>query len=362
MGSFFLLTIFPLLLLTALTLLWLVLGLRNASNPTCRTCGESLTRIGDAPTACPSCSCKLDTPRSVRFRGRRRPLGLWLLAAVVFLPTAFMGTIFILLISGTVRPSTLEHMVSPTPINGPVSTRQAEALSNEELLEALSTYPDGPWGWSELHDRMRMDPPSDEEMIEVINTVDAAILVLLKNTNNAMGGPGYDCGRSLNIAINQLGYGHPRVQELLRSHLSTPTVCPTVLVEPTRLQLQNLPTSRKMGQINVGNALHYFAGELDEQYITTAIRIDDENIAMDSDGRRVWNPRGFRSIYLRNRYLPEKALEPGTHTLELDRTVVILPDGVSSRLKQAYWPKNVIKHSDTIVCEYTVEEPPTENP
>ena len=349
------------LMAALLVLVWLALGVRISSNPTCRACGASLALLGEPPSACPSCARSLEKSRSVRFRGRRRPLGLWVLATVIFLPAAGLLTIFILLLTGTVRPSTLEQMVNPTPINGPISYRQAQGLSTEKLLRTLQTYPDGPWGWSELHERMRANTPGDQEMIEVINTIDAAIPALAKNTKNAGANPGYDCGQTLLMATNQLGYNHPRVQEFLRAHLSMPTHCPTINVRSSLLQLYNLPSPFDRNQPAIGSALHHFAGVLENAVTTTAVRIDGKEIPQRLNGRIVWNPRGSNSIGIRKRYVPE-AFEPGTHKIELDRTVAILPDGVSQDLKQEFWPKNVITSSCTIACESTVEDPSTVDP
>ena len=196
-------------------------------------------------------------------------------------------------------------------------------------------------------------------MIEIINTIDASIAALMKNTNTAMSSPGYDYGQTLLMAINQLGYGHPRVQEFLRAHLTTPTACPTFAVQPTRMRLNGLPSS--LNRAGAGNPLEHFTSVLEHSITTSAIRIDGKDVPNVVDGRRHWNTQALSTIQLRRKYVPE-AFEPGTHTIELDRMIVLLPDGVASRLDKAYWPRNVISHSDTITCEYTVQEPPTANP
>lgn len=350
---------FPLLVLVVIALMWLILGVRKTDQPTCRACGVLLVNFGSPFEKCPDCGCDTTRARAVRFRGRRRPLGLWALAVLLILPVAGIGYLIVAVATGTVTPGTIQRVVNPAPITGPLTPTQAQGLSTKELLDVLGTYPEGPWGWQELRERLGKETPTDERMLAVLDSVSVAMDTLngLQNPSD----PGYDCGRTFRLAKKHLGYGHPRVQKFIKTYLPAPSGCPQVRV----LTHSSKPILQLMSQTSVttsaGSVLfRSHSSNLLDRY-TKAIRIDETDVPQMYNGKRNWGHQHGNQM-LQADTLPAHAFEPGKHTLEIDLMRVLLPEEVSTGLSQDLWPSNTVIKSATITCEYTIKEPPKGSP
>ena len=357
--------LFPLLILSTLVVLWLIVGVRNTDKPSCRKCGESLALFEEHLVKCPGCHGDLLKKRAVRFSGRRRPLALRLLSCVVVLPTLGIIALLTVFALGIVTPGSIQRMFNPTQISGSITFTNALHLSTDELLVNLKKFPNGPWGWSELHDRMEADPPSDEKMIAIIDTMSDAVTVLNANAlaNPNLSSPGYDCGRVLHKAIRQLGYGHVRVQEFLNAYLTEPNTCPLITVTKNSLHLNFNPKRIAQSEKPPVNLIkNLFRNNVDEELINNSIRIDGKDIPRTVGKRVAWQRQAISNLSINKKYLPDSALEPGTHTIELTRTAMIHPPGLSKRLEPKDWPSNVVMKTATFECEYTVKEPPARNP
>lgn len=350
---------FPLLLLAVIALIWLILGVRKTHQPTCRSCGDLLANFGSPFEKCPGCGCDTTRARAVRFRGRRRPLGLWALAVLLILPVAGIGYLIVALATGTVTPGTIQRVVNPGPITGPLTPTQAQGLSTEELLDVLGNYPEGSWGWQELRERLDKETPTDERMLTILDSLSVAMDTLngLQNPAN----PGFDCGRTFYLAQRHLGFGHPRVQKFIKTYLSAPSQCPQIRVRTN--------SSKPILQLNLQTPLTTSAGSvlfqphnsnLINSYIK-AIRIDETDVPQMSNGKRNWYHQHGNQM-LRANALPAQAFEPGKHTFEIDVMRVYLPDEVDSSLSEDLWPSNTVTKSATITCEYTIKEPPKGTP
>jgi hypothetical protein len=248
-------------------------------------------------------------------------------------------------------------MITVGPISGDLTPGQARGLSTDDLIDTLGTYPGGPWGWQELRERVENEPPNDERMLAVLDTISDAMATINAQPNpNA---PDYDCGRAFKHAMDHLGYAHPRVQKFLNAHMTTPSGCPTVTVQtsnkpylylamPAPVFTQPWSVLTQVFQTTTYNG-------------TTAIRIDGIDVPQRSNAKQNWHVNSYSQHALGGHALPANAMEPGTHTLEIDVFNAVLPDEVSG-LDRDLWPSTTVIKSATIECDYTIKEPATATP
>lgn len=343
----FLLLMLPILLVLISIMLVLVLGLRNGGEPSCRACGESIAHFGEPFTSCPSCEVALTSPRAYRFRGRRRPLRLWLVCGGIALPILLLLSSMTAIAFGTVSPRTVQvAFTPPSVITGPITFQQATSLSTDDLLDTLRTNA-SPFGWMELQNRLNNSAePNEKDLLKALDVADEAL-------KTPAGDPAtvWNEMRWLPMkALEHFGAGNPQVALFLRTHCLKPPQCPDVHAgKDLRLDLSKVRSS-------VSGGIQFW-GRLQTTSILTKIEIDNQLVPeRNAEGVRTYSGTVILPT-LAKKYLPASALNPGTHELKLEIRSAILPPGVSRTIPPAQWPASTLQSISTITCSYTVEAP-----
>ena len=344
----FLLLMLPILLVLISTVLVLVLGLRNGGEPSCRACGESIAHFGEPFTSCPSCEVALTSPRAYRFRGRRRPLRLWLVCGGIALPTLLLLSSMTAITFGMVSPRTVQAVFTPpSVITGPITFRQATNLSTDDLLDTLRTNA-SMYGWMELQTRLNnsAEPNEKELLLKALDVADEAI-------KTSTGDPQYVWNEIRWLpdqAIQHFGLNNPQVALFMRTHCLKPPQCPDVQAgKDLRIDLSKVRSS-------VSGGIQLW-GRLQTTSTLTKIEIDNQLVPeRNAEGARTYNGTVILPT-LTKKYLPASALNPGTHELKLEIHSAILPPGVSRTIPPAQWPASALQSISTITCSYTVEAP-----
>ena len=100
----------------------------------------------------------------------------------------------------------------------------------------------------------------------------------------------------------------------------------------------------------------HYRGSLDVQIVTMAIRIDGIDFPpVGVDGKNNWYKRNSTN-FIRSHRLPEHALQPGQHTIELDMRQVVAPVSLSQFVAPEKWPTNLVATEATHQTTFTVPE------
>ena len=350
-----LIILLPLLLLTALAWFTLLAGLRRSDQPACRACKASLVRSGALLTQCPECDAPLG-PKNVVFLGRTRPWPIWLITFVLTAPSALILGTVIILATGVIDTTDLVRTLNQENTGDLITSREAERYETDELIaEMVARTPDQST-WRILWERFADAPPMTEEQ--------ALDILLVARQEISKGKPPFDLHMTwmVNKIVSRLGYGHPKILELFEDHLLEPAGCPTVKYRKNSaitIDYANSPAAPKLDILkNMRNQARPFS-------VATGIRIDGIEIKPRNErGRSVWRPgwggRHQKTLYAR--YLPPAVLEPGEHTLEIDLTNVVLPNGTPYNLPPEEWPAVVVRKDATLTCTFTIDDPDSPKP
>ena len=341
----FLLLMMPIALGLIGIVLVLVLGLRNGGDPSCRACGESIAHFGEPYTACPSCEVALTSPRAYRFRGRRRPLWLWLVCSGIALPILLLLSSMTAMTFGAVSPRTVQAVFTPpSVITGPITFRQATNLSTDDLLDTLRTNA-SMYGWMELQTRLNNSAePNEKDFLKALDVVDEAIKTATGDPQTVWN----DIRWLPDQAVQHFGLNNPQVALFMRTHCLKPPQCPDVHAgKDLRIDLSKVRSS-------VSGGIQLW-GRLQTTSILTKIEIDNQLVPeQNAEGVRTYNGAVILPT-LAKKYLPASALNPGTHELKLEIHSAILPSGVSRTIPPEQWPTSALQSISTITCSYTVE-------
>lgn len=373
-----LIILLPLLLLTALAWFTLLAGFRRSDQPACRACKASLVKSGALLTQCPECDAPLG-PKNVVFLGRTRPWPIWVITLLLTAPSALVMGIVIMLATGVMDTDRLVRTLNQEDTADRISVIEATGYETDELIAEMGTRPADSLIWSLLNERFEDAPPLVIQNLgksystrpsgttTTVMTEDQALDILsifrkefnqIKSSNLGM----YLHHSVVAKIVDRLGYGHPKILELFEDHLLEPAGCPTVKYRKNfalTIDYANAPAAANF------NILTHIRNQARPFSVATGIRIDGIEIKPRNErNRRVWTPgwSGRHKKTLYTRYLPPAVLEPGEHTLEIDLTNVVLPNGTPHNLPPEEWPAVVVRKDATLTCTFTIEDPNSPKP
>lgn len=350
-----LIILLPLLLLTALAWFTLLSGFRRSDQPACRGCRASLVRSGALLTQCPECDAPLG-PKSVVFLGRTRPWPIWVITFLLTAPSALVLGTVIVLATGVIDPAYLVRTLNGEDTGGLITIREAEGYETDELIAQMVARKTDASTWAVLWNRFVDAPPMNED--QALDILSAAREELSRSGNNFI----LERSWMITKVVNQLGHGHPSIQDFFQDHLLEPAGCPSVKLRKNTALTIDYAGSPATAKADI---LKRMRNEVRPYSVATAIRIDGIDIKPRNErGRTIWRPGwgGRHQKMLYTRYLPPSVLEPGEHTLEIDLTNVVLPNGIPSNLPPEEWPAVVVRKDATLTCSFTIDDPNSPKP